>query len=271
MRWLGKLFVGGIFDGEHYFLLEPIDENRTRILDGENFSGLLVGPLSGMLVATREGFRGNERPKAVGGKQALIARLGVRVRPAISILTPHAVRRPPGFQFDDVSLGILHIDRGSLAFGAIARGGFPHLDAIRRGPELDKADVVPAPLNPAAKNVAIESQHLFEVRDAEHKMIYLPDRIMASFQPSDRLRIADLTENEIALGYAQSWPCRAPSSEMCGQHRDQSRLIMISGHSENYTTLTDATPCHPRLDLGGGARAACFRTPGDEERPRTTT
>ncbi len=56
LRWLGKLFIGGIFDGEHYFLLEPIDENRTRLVHGENFSGLLVGPLSGMLAATREGF-----------------------------------------------------------------------------------------------------------------------------------------------------------------------------------------------------------------------
>jgi hypothetical protein len=39
-------------DGEHYFLLELIGESRTRLTQGENFSGLLVGLLSGSLSAT---------------------------------------------------------------------------------------------------------------------------------------------------------------------------------------------------------------------------
>lgn len=56
LRWRGKLLVAGIFDGEHYFLLERVAERRTRLVHGENFSGLLVGPLSGMLAATQEGF-----------------------------------------------------------------------------------------------------------------------------------------------------------------------------------------------------------------------
>jgi hypothetical protein len=56
LRWRGKLLVAGIFDGEHYFLLETFDEKRTRLVHGENFSGLLVGPLSGMLVAAQVGF-----------------------------------------------------------------------------------------------------------------------------------------------------------------------------------------------------------------------
>src|SRR5437879_5998834 len=29
LRWLGHLVVPGIFDGEHYFLLEPMGESRT--------------------------------------------------------------------------------------------------------------------------------------------------------------------------------------------------------------------------------------------------
>jgi hypothetical protein len=56
LRWLGSLFVKGLFDGEHYFLLEPRNERATRFVQGENFSGLLVGPLSGALPATRMGF-----------------------------------------------------------------------------------------------------------------------------------------------------------------------------------------------------------------------
>lgn len=56
LRWRGKLLVAGIFDGEHYFLLEPVGEKRTRLVHGENFSGVLVGPLSGMLAATQQGF-----------------------------------------------------------------------------------------------------------------------------------------------------------------------------------------------------------------------
>ncbi len=73
LRWLGKLLVGGLFDGEHYFLLRPIDENRTHLVHGENFSGLLVGPLSGMLAATREGFKGmNAALKELAERQHLL-------------------------------------------------------------------------------------------------------------------------------------------------------------------------------------------------------
>jgi hypothetical protein len=57
LRWLGHLFVPGIFDGEHYFLLEPIGEQRTRLTQGEKFSGVRVGLLSGMLSATKAGFQ----------------------------------------------------------------------------------------------------------------------------------------------------------------------------------------------------------------------
>jgi hypothetical protein len=56
LRWLGHLFVPGIVDGEHYFLLEPIGEHRTRLTQGEKFSGLLVVLLGGMLSSTKEGF-----------------------------------------------------------------------------------------------------------------------------------------------------------------------------------------------------------------------
>jgi len=57
LRWLGHLFVAGIFDGEHYFLLEPNGEERTRLTQGEKFSGLLVGLLSSALSSTEAGFK----------------------------------------------------------------------------------------------------------------------------------------------------------------------------------------------------------------------
>jgi hypothetical protein len=57
LRWLGHLLVPGIFDGEHYFLLEPVGENRTRLTQGEKFSGLLVGLLASTLAATGAGFK----------------------------------------------------------------------------------------------------------------------------------------------------------------------------------------------------------------------
>ena len=56
-RWKGKLFISGLFDGEHYFLLEKIDGQSTRLIHGENFTGLLVRPLLGMIGAkTEAGF-----------------------------------------------------------------------------------------------------------------------------------------------------------------------------------------------------------------------
>ena len=57
LRWLGHLFLAGIFDGEHYFLLEPRGACRTRLTQGEKFSGFLVGLLSGTLSSTEAGFK----------------------------------------------------------------------------------------------------------------------------------------------------------------------------------------------------------------------
>ncbi len=56
-RWLGRLGVPGIFDGEHFFLLEAMAAG-TPFRHGEHFRGLLV-PLvmrGKMLAATRAGF-----------------------------------------------------------------------------------------------------------------------------------------------------------------------------------------------------------------------
>lgn len=39
LRWLGRLFVPRLFDGEHYFLLEVHDAG-TRLVHGERFHGI---------------------------------------------------------------------------------------------------------------------------------------------------------------------------------------------------------------------------------------
>ena len=58
LRWLGKMFIPGLFDGEHYFRIEPIDEDRVRFIHGEIFSGLLVRLFAKSLdEGTLSGFR----------------------------------------------------------------------------------------------------------------------------------------------------------------------------------------------------------------------
>lgn len=41
LRWLGRLFLPRLFDGEHYFLLEDSD-GGTRLVHGEKFHGVLL-------------------------------------------------------------------------------------------------------------------------------------------------------------------------------------------------------------------------------------
>ncbi|MEZ4888109.1 MAG: SRPBCC domain-containing protein [Chitinophagales bacterium] len=56
-RWEGSLFFKGLFDGEHYFLLESISDNQTRFVHGENFRGILSGLILNMIgEKTQQGF-----------------------------------------------------------------------------------------------------------------------------------------------------------------------------------------------------------------------
>lgn len=56
-RWLGRLFITGLFAGEHIFELNKLDETRTQFIQRENFGGLLVPLLWKQLnTATRAGF-----------------------------------------------------------------------------------------------------------------------------------------------------------------------------------------------------------------------
>jgi len=42
LRWRGHLLFPGLFDGEHFFRLHEVAADRTRFVQGENFSGVLV-------------------------------------------------------------------------------------------------------------------------------------------------------------------------------------------------------------------------------------
>lgn len=58
LRWLGRLFVPGLFEGEHYFKIEPVGEDSVRFIHGEIFSGILVRLFASSLdQGTLAGFR----------------------------------------------------------------------------------------------------------------------------------------------------------------------------------------------------------------------
>lgn len=72
LRWLGRLILPGIFDGEHQFALSPY-EGGTRVVQSERFSGLLAPLLGSMIEGTVENFRllnDALRRRAEDGQQA---------------------------------------------------------------------------------------------------------------------------------------------------------------------------------------------------------
>lgn len=56
-RWLGRLLIPGIFDGEHIFEIEPIADNIVQFTHREKFRGFLVPILWNKMESnTRKGF-----------------------------------------------------------------------------------------------------------------------------------------------------------------------------------------------------------------------
>lgn len=57
LRWLGRLGLPGVFDGEHVFEIVPIDDEHVRLVQREEFRGLMVPLLWGRVgEPTRRGF-----------------------------------------------------------------------------------------------------------------------------------------------------------------------------------------------------------------------
>ncbi len=57
LRWLGRLLIPGLFDGEHIFTIEPLGTYRVRFVQREIFTGLLIPFFArGLDTDTRRGF-----------------------------------------------------------------------------------------------------------------------------------------------------------------------------------------------------------------------
>ena len=56
LRWRGHLLFPGLFDGEHFFRVEAREPNRTRFIQGENFSGILLRFSGNTITRTARGF-----------------------------------------------------------------------------------------------------------------------------------------------------------------------------------------------------------------------
>ncbi|MDD2756297.1 MAG: SRPBCC domain-containing protein [Methanothrix sp.] len=63
LRWLGRLFIPGVFDGEHSFVIESLDGNQVRLIQSEEFNGLLVPFSESRLDETERSF--NEMNRAL--------------------------------------------------------------------------------------------------------------------------------------------------------------------------------------------------------------
>jgi hypothetical protein len=56
LRWLGRLYLPWLFDGEHALIIEPSSENSVKFIQREKFTGLLVPFARGQLRDTQRGF-----------------------------------------------------------------------------------------------------------------------------------------------------------------------------------------------------------------------
>ena len=56
LRWLGHFIVSGLVDGEHSLRIEPLADGRSRFVQTERFTGLLIRPFRSMLGKTELGF-----------------------------------------------------------------------------------------------------------------------------------------------------------------------------------------------------------------------
>lgn len=57
LRWRGHLWIKGLFDGEHFFSLNGTGD-RTRLVHGEDFRGILVKFMGSALTDAARGFVG---------------------------------------------------------------------------------------------------------------------------------------------------------------------------------------------------------------------
>lgn len=56
LEWLGTMGIPGLFDGRHSFTLTHIGQGRTRLVQAESFSGVLIPFTGNLLSKTEAGF-----------------------------------------------------------------------------------------------------------------------------------------------------------------------------------------------------------------------
>ena len=75
LRWLGRLLVPGLFDGEHRFTIQPSGPGRVRLTQHEEFRGLLAPLLLTMIAKpTLESFHRMNRALKARVEQPASAR-----------------------------------------------------------------------------------------------------------------------------------------------------------------------------------------------------
>jgi len=61
LSWKGHLLFPGIFDGEHFFEIKKITDDRCLFVHRENFGGILVPFVGAILKKTKAGFEAMNR------------------------------------------------------------------------------------------------------------------------------------------------------------------------------------------------------------------
>jgi len=56
IRWKGRLWIPGLFDGRHSLAVEPLDDGRSRFTTHEEVTGILVPVLGKVMRASQQGF-----------------------------------------------------------------------------------------------------------------------------------------------------------------------------------------------------------------------
>jgi len=57
-RWIGRLILPGLFDGEHYFIIEENSAGKVKFKQGEHFRGILALLMWGAVESgTTQGFK----------------------------------------------------------------------------------------------------------------------------------------------------------------------------------------------------------------------
>jgi hypothetical protein len=70
LKWKGKLWVSGLFDGTHTFRLEPSNAGQTKFIHEEEFQGLLVGIMGGGAEKDRKRLSPYERGAKTGMRKS---------------------------------------------------------------------------------------------------------------------------------------------------------------------------------------------------------